>query len=70
MEGPGKYDDVLTAAREACDATAALLIVIDGRHGSGFAIEAPQAVIEILPNYLRDMADKIEKDEQEADSCG
>ena len=60
--GPGKYDDVLTAAREQCEAIGAILIVLDGKLGSGFAVQAPPNYQFRLPRVLRTMADMIEAD--------
>lgn len=37
--GPGKYDDVCTAARVAAGAEVALVIIINGNKGSGFSMQ-------------------------------
>ena len=36
----GKYDTQLTEAKRQCEATSAVLIIIDGKYGSGFAVQA------------------------------
>ena len=59
--GPGKYDDACTAARESTDAAAVILIVLDGRHGSGFSVQANLATTFALPQILRRAADDIER---------
>jgi hypothetical protein len=65
--GPGKYDDACTLAREHAGALATLLIVIGGRHGSGFSLqalseEASASVVARIPALLRVVADDIEQD--------
>lgn len=59
-QGPGKYDDALTVAREACGSTAALLIVLNGRHGPGFSMQAEGKWVIAAPALLRAVADEIE----------
>lgn len=61
--GPGKYDEVATAAREAAGAQAVILIVLNGAHGSGFSVQAVGEDISTrLPALLRTVADGIESD--------
>jgi hypothetical protein len=62
MIGPGKYDDVCTFARIAARADGAVLMVCNGRHGSGFSVQAPEDIIADLPRLLRLVADHIECD--------
>lgn len=64
--GPGKYDDVLTVARDSCEATGAVLIVFDGKHGNGFAVHATSPQLSALPDVLRHMANGIEADLRDA----
>lgn len=65
-EGPGKYDDEATAAREATGALAVALIVLGGTRGSGFSVQAVElantSVLKSLPDLLRSLADQIERD--------
>lgn len=65
--GPGKYDEVCTAARLATLADAVVLIVIDGDKGSGFSVQSVTtrsvAITARLPALLRSVADKIEASE-------
>jgi hypothetical protein len=61
MIGPGKYDAETTVVRERIGATAVVLIVVDGKAGSGFSVQAPAYVVERLPTALRVMADEIER---------
>jgi len=58
--GPGKYDDACTTAREATGAQACVLIVLGGNKGSGFSVQAPGDITDMLPELLRDIADSIE----------
>jgi hypothetical protein len=63
MIGPGKYDDLATRAREAAEAGAVILIVLDGNKGSGFSMQAHGMIMtEGLPMLLRRLADDIEQD--------
>lgn len=38
--GPGKYDDVCTYVREETEASAAIVIVVGGKHGPGFSVQS------------------------------
>jgi hypothetical protein len=64
MRGPGKYDDLATVAREAAEADAVILIVLGGKHGSGFAVQAHgfarEEVEAKLVSFLREVADEVE----------
>jgi hypothetical protein len=65
MNGPGKYDDVCTQAREATEATEAasvVLIVFGGKHGHGFSVQSSTADLLLLPQILRSIADQIDND--------
>jgi len=39
MLGPGKYDDVCTTARQMAGAEVALVVIINGKQGSGFSMQ-------------------------------
>ena len=58
--GPGKYDEALTRARKDCGATSAILIVLDGSKGAGFACQTTPLELGALPAILRQVADQIE----------
>lgn len=60
MIEPGNYDELCVEAREKAQATAVILLVIAGQHGSGFSAQAPLDVLLKLPTLLRMMADDIE----------
>lgn len=62
--GPSTYDDELTMAREMCGANTAILIIIDGRAGSGFACQGSTSVLIEMPAILRQVANDIETDLQ------
>lgn len=60
--GGGKYDDVCTQARAQANAQGALLIVINGRLGSGFSVQADLNTILCLPEVLEEVAKQIRSD--------
>lgn len=63
MHGPGKYDEICTAARQmAGPFSEAVLIIRNGFAGHGFSVQATGETIMHLPNILREMADQIEND--------
>ena len=61
-QGPGKYDHECTLVRESASAKVALVIVIGGDRGDGFAMQAgadiPPAVVAKM---LRNVADQIDR---------
>ena len=61
--GPGKYDHLATAARQVAQARGVIVIVFEGKDGSGFSIQTrdPQLIVRV-PAILRDVADGIEAD--------
>lgn len=63
MIGPGKYDALLTQARELASAHNAILIILDGDKGPGFSCQTTVPVLTLqLPDILRAVADQIEAD--------
>jgi len=59
--GPGKYDDACSDARVATDADAVILIVLGGKHGSGFSVQSRGGEMTAqLPALLRSVAAQIE----------
>lgn len=68
--GPSKYDAECVAALVATEATVAVLAVIGGNKGSGFAVNIDAAKIQpgkleefhkvFIPKLLREIADQIE----------
>ena len=60
--GPGIYDDACTQARLATEAMGAILIIVEGKSGSGFSVQAPLPLLALLPGILRDLANRIEAD--------
>lgn len=62
MGEPGKYDAACTKAREMTDADTVLLVVIGGRHGSGFSVQSHDPYhAEMLPTLLRTLADQMDR---------
>lgn len=60
-QGPGKYDEILTEAREKAEAFGAILIVLGGNKGNGFSVQARKDITGDLPVILREIANEIEK---------
>jgi hypothetical protein len=61
--GPGKYDEIATAAREATEAEAIVLIIANGIYGNGFSVQSMDpGIVKILPDMLEAMAKAIRKD--------
>lgn len=61
MIGPGKYDGEATLVRIRTNATAVIIVVVDGNKGSGFSIQAPLEFTRELPQILRGLASDVEK---------
>ncbi len=61
-EGKGKYDDACTVLREATNAAGAVIVVIDGIHGSGFSCQASPERTAELPEMLELLAKQIRED--------
>ncbi len=64
MNGPGKYDDLCTSVRELADAEGAIVIIINGKLGTGFSVQAELDVIAALPRMLEQMAMEIRRGAQ------
>jgi len=61
--GPGKYDNLATVAREMTQAEAIFLFIIGGSKGSGFEVQTTDpTILPELPRMLREVADQLEKD--------
>lgn len=61
--GPGKYDAVCTKAREETQSVLSALIVIGGKHGSGFSVQClDEDLLKELPGMLELMAKQIRQD--------
>ena len=62
-EGPGKYDDVATIVRVATMSKAVIVVVFEGKFGSGFSVQSEGGdITKEMPYILRQMAEQIEKD--------
>jgi hypothetical protein len=57
MNGPGKYDEECTIAREATGGVLVALIVLNGDRGSGFQIQGTDPeLLRRMPGMLEFMA--------------
>ncbi len=58
--GPGKYDESCEIARLHTEALAVVLIVLKGKHGSGFSVQSlGRDITEALPELLEGLARDI-----------
>ena len=55
----GKYSDLASIVRISAEAEAVVLVVINGKDGSGFSVHAGSGISELLPAILRRVADDI-----------
>lgn len=61
--GPGKYDTWCTLVREGTEAQGAVLIVLNGHRGSGFAVQATTELgPAVLADLLQDVVDQLRAD--------
>lgn len=59
--GPGKYDADCTVAKESTGGGAVVLLVLGGKHGSGFSVQTESPLLLAnLPSLLRFIANDIE----------
>lgn len=58
----GKYDAELTLAKRVAGATGAVLIVLDGKRGPGFACQVTLEQLAGLPEVLEEIARQIRVD--------
>lgn len=65
FNGPGKYDAECTRAREMTGG-GVVLIVLEGKAGAGFAVQASLDQLLDLPKTLRTVADGIEAQQRAA----
>lgn len=59
MPASGGYDDYCKTLMEETQARCAIVIVLGGERGSGFAVTAEADIVAHLPSLLEDMAQKI-----------
>jgi hypothetical protein len=68
--GGGKYDAECTVARASAGhpngRTSVLLIVLGGRLGNGFEVQAEPEVLAALPAILHELADSVAQTHAEA----
>ncbi len=55
----GKYKDLADIVRISAEAEAVVLVVLNGKDGSGFSVHAGSGINELLPSILRRVADDI-----------
>jgi hypothetical protein len=64
MQGPGKYDELCTLVREQAKALGAIVMIINGQHGSGFSCQADAVIAAHLPDLLESVAAEMRQDIQ------
>lgn len=62
MNGPGKYDSVVTEVRERLNAAGVLMMVIDGPEGHGMSVQGTLAGNMEMADMLEQMASQLRKD--------
>ncbi len=62
MNNPGKYDDLCTMAREAAQADGVVLMVINGKSGSGLSVQVSPEMAFQLPDTLEELAKAMRAD--------
>ncbi len=60
--GKGKYDSTLSCALEVVGGQRGAFIVLDGKHGPGFAVQGCMDTMKKLPELLEHIAKEIRKD--------
>lgn len=60
--GAGKYDDLCTYVREQSESQGAIVIVLKGKYGHGFSIQASPALLIEMTDILETMARQIRND--------
>jgi hypothetical protein len=55
----GKYEELCNSVRIDAKADAVVLVVIYGKYGSGFCVQANSGLAELLPTILRKVAQDI-----------
>lgn len=70
MLGPGKYDELCTQVREQAKADGAVVIIGDGKHGSGFSVQGPLDFHAALPAVLESLAESIRADWTAGENAG
>jgi hypothetical protein len=58
-----KYERVAEVARVMTKGEAVVLVVLNGKEGSGYAVHAESGLGELLPSILRRVAKMIEPEE-------
>jgi hypothetical protein len=54
-----KYEKVAEVARVMSEAEAVVLVVVNGKEGTGYAVHADSGLNELLPSILRRVAKMI-----------
>lgn len=58
--GPGKYDYLATMVRRDAEADTVVIVVLGGKLGNGFSVQANYPMTHELPSLLRAVADEID----------
>lgn len=57
--GAGKYNDLCTEVRKQAEAQGAIVIVLGGKLGSGFSVQADVDTLSLLPEMLETIAKQL-----------
>jgi hypothetical protein len=58
-----KYEKLAEVARVMSEGEAVVLVVVNGKEGSGYAVHADSGLNELLPSILRRVAKMIEPED-------
>ena len=64
MDGPGKYDDLVTYCAQQAQSSGVLLIFTNGKRGPGFGVQADAATFAVLPELLESVAAQLREDRE------
>jgi hypothetical protein len=59
--GPGKYDEYCTRMLKETEAEGTVLIVVNGKLGSGFSATGSALFLASISDMLRQAADEVER---------
>jgi hypothetical protein len=59
---PSNYDKICSAARLMANAKGAVLLIYDGRNGSGLSVQCDARLLKHLPALMHAAADELQRE--------